>query len=402
MAIAPANIEVPDYDPYVRPWAMRYARERVGLSLEDAAERLAEYATLPWADPEEAKVTPELVAAWEAGTVVPDRRQRPRMCRIYMYPNTGFWSDEPIEEPMTDFRSAPDGEPAAISYETHVTLDEFARFYDMAEEVAIGPRGELEATSVPYAGSKTVEQLASEIRSTLGATEFAQRSWRVADATYCEWKRRVECSGVFVFTLPLDIEQVRGASRWDPDGPPTILVSTQEEPAERVLTLLHEYAHLTHRREPSARCDPRRELSCNPTERRMNQIAMAALLPEDWLQREVNGEFRDLPFDEWPAPAREALTRTFGVDGRVLAARLADIGLAERSEYARCRRDVGWSSMRSSMTDAERYMDYLGEPMVKLLRAGAKRGGVTIGETAKKWVRIDTAHLDQILYDDAT
>lgn len=400
MAIAAATIEAPGHDPYMRPWAMRYARERVGLSLEEAAARITDRLTWPGTDPEERTVTPELIAAWEAGQVVPSSLQQTGLWRIYLYPYTGYCIDEPLEEPITDYRAAPDGTAVATEYGTYVVLDQFARFYDMAEETAAGFGGEMEAINVPYAGSKTVDQLASEIRATLGVNEFAQRSWRDVDAAYDEWKRRIESSGVFVFTLPLDVEQVRGASRWDRLGPATILVSTHESPAARTVTLLHEYAHLTQRREPSAMCDPNWDQTGDRIEQRMNRIAAEVLLPRDWLRRETNAEGRDVPFVEWPASARKSLTETFAVGSRFMASRLAELGLAEKGDYAQSPEQVVGQQNRESMTDGERYIGYLGEPMVQILRTGAKRGGVTVGETAKLWIRLDYPDLHQILYDD--
>lgn len=404
MAIAPANIETPAYDPYMRPWAMRYARERVGLSLEEAAARITDWLTWPRcakAEQGQITVTPEMVAAWEAGVAALEPRQRLALCKIYLYPYYGYRIEEPLDEPIKDFRSAPDGTAVDIDYETHLTLDQFDRFYEMTEEVAIGDDGEVLPNNVPYSGTKTTEQLAREIRATLGVNEVAQRSWGDASNSYNEWKRRIEGSGVFVFSLPLNVAQVRGASRWDRGCPPTILVSTLEDPAERILTLLHEYAHLMHRREPSARCDPNREHSANPTERRMNQVAAEVVMPQDRLRREAKIEFRQVPFHEWPASIMEDLTTSLGVSSEIMATRLADLGLAARNHHATPSSKNGQMPQVEPMTDPELYMGYLGEPMVKLLRAGAKRGGVTIGETAKLWIRIDTTHLDRILFDDA-
>lgn len=362
---------------------------------------ISESITLPWKVTDEPRVTPELVLKWESGEVEPDFSERAGMVRVYMYPHSGLGLEHPVDEPIKDFRSAPGGTSAALNYETHRKLHEFGRYYDMAEELVARVGGAMEVTDVPVARDKPVKAVAAEIRETLQVDEALQRGWEDAREAYGEWKKRIEGVGVFVFTLPLDIEQVRGASRWDDGGPPAILVSTRDIPAARTFTLMHEFAHLTHQQDASAMCDPSRERSANLTERRMNEVAAEVLVPEEWLRQETSRELRHLAFKEWPASAKSALTKTFGVSAQMMAIRLHELGLAARSKYAKSGGGFGRRAGGKSLTAVQRYEGYLGEPLMALIRAGAARGSVTVGETAKKWLRINTTHLDTMLYGDA-
>lgn len=395
MAIAPET----QYEPFVRPWALRHARERVGLSLDEAAKKISDYVTVPWEVVDGPKVTPKLISKWESGEVEPDFSERAAICRIYMYPHSGLGLEEPIEEPIKDFRSPPDGASANLSYETHLKLHEFGRYYKMAQELLARVGGAMEVTGIPAAGSKSVRALAREIRATLEVDEEVQRGWEDAKAAYEEWKSRIEQVGVFVITLPIDIEQVRGASRWDDGGPPAILVSTRDLPEARTFTLMHEFAHLAHRDDASAMCDPSKERSTNPTERKMNQIAAEVLVPEAWLRREVTTDLQHLPFRGWPNPDKGQLTATFGVSTQMMAIRLHELGLAQRSEYAKSGRGFGRRSKGNSMTTVQRYEGYLGDPLVEMMRASFDRGGVTAGEIVKKWLRINVDHIQKIIGD---
>jgi len=64
------------------------------------------------------------------------------------------------------------------------------------------------------------------------------------EVAFDDLRSAIESSGVFVFLSSLNVDEVRGLSKWEKGGPPAILVNLADSTAARLFTLMHEYAHL--------------------------------------------------------------------------------------------------------------------------------------------------------------
>lgn len=368
----------------VLPSAVTYARERVSLSPEQLVEEVNRHLKRLRSD----TISPHDVAAWEKGQRGMSWQETYAFTKVTMIPYYTLFDAQPPAEPLTDFRSAPDSRAAKLDYKTHKQLFRFNSFYELAKELDARV-GAPEYSTIPIADGQTISRAASQLRGSLAVIEKVQSAWTSDNEAYEEWKLRIEKLGIFVISLPLNINQMRGASRWDPGGPPAILISTADLPSARSFTLLHEFAHLAHRQQQNALCDP--VVARHATERRMNEIAAEALVPTEWLRHETVDSPQGTPFKSWPLKERQRLHTTFNVSNQMMGIRLTELGITPSSGYA----NNGWSKGNAVFrggsgprpTRAERYRRYLGQPLVDLLRRALDRNSVGAGEVLKHWIK---------------
>lgn len=374
----------------VNPSMLKYARTRAALSPPEAATRLSKILKTPWNKDRASLVTEADIQAWESGTSPPNSSQVWAICKVYMYPYFGLLQETPIREPSTDFRSPPGGERRPLGYESRRQLYRFDRYYELAKELS-GRLGVNENISIPIAMDQTSAQVASEIRYELGVDEAIQASWKGDDKAFEQWKLRIEDLGVYVISLPLEVSELRGASRWDPGGPPAILVGTSDPPTAKSFTLLHEFAHLSDQQNTNAICDPTAE--DHITERRINQVAAQTLVPAEWARRVTSSSPKGIMFKQWPLLERQRLRAIFNVSNQMLGYRLTELGISSGNGYA----NTDWPTGRPifgrrgsrggrAMTKAERFRRYLGQPLVKMLRVALETGAVGPGEVLKHWL----------------
>ena len=366
------------------PSTVAHARIRVALSRDELVKKVNPH--LKRLDHQ--LISPRDVDAWENGKRGMTWSETYAFTKVTMFPFGALFHEELPPEPLTDFRSPPGGQPRELDYKAHQHLQQFSDFYELAKELC-GRVGMAESINVPVGQDRQTHQIAAAVRRTLGVDEAVQSGWESDVAAATEWQRRIEKIGVFVISLPLDMEKLRGASRWDPGGPPAVLISTSDLPSARSFTLLHELAHLTHRNSENAMCDPL--ASESPVERRMNQVAAEALVPAEWIRRETANAPRTIPFKSWPSSERVRLHNIFNVSNQMLGIRLTELGITPSSGYA----NEGWAKGNRGfgggtgrrMTKAQRFQRYLGQPLVQMLRKALDRGSVGEGEVLKHWIK---------------
>lgn len=366
------------------PSAVAHARERVALTREQLVEEVNRYLRRLRSD----TISTGDVESWETGERGMTPHETYAFTKVTMFPYHALFDEQPPTEALADFRNAPGSQTPNLDYKTHKHLFQFNNFYELAKELD-ARIGAPEYTGIPIADGRTIARVASQMRDVLDVSEDVQSAWDGDKEAYEEWKRRIEMLGIFVISLPLNINQLRGASRWDQGGPPAVLISTADLPSARNFTLLHELAHLAHRQQQDALCDP--VVAAHSTERRMNEIAAEALVPADWVKRETADAPKGIPFKAWPLGDRQRLRGTFNVSNQMLGIRLTELGITPSSGYA----NNGWSTGNAVFrgitgprpTRAERYRRYLGRPLVDLLRRALDRNSVGPGEVLKHWIR---------------
>ena len=367
----------------VVPSALEHARTRVALTRDELVEKVNRILKRMGED----LISSGDVDSWESGGRGMTWSEAYAFTKVTMSPFNALFQTQPPPEPLTDYRSPPGGQPRELDYRSHGHLYQFNNFYEMAKELC-GRMGVAENINIPVSKGNTANQIATEIRRVLGVDENVQSGWTSDDQAFDEWKRRIEDVGVFVISLPLDIEILRGASRWDNGGPPAILVSTSDLPSAKCFTLLHELAHLANRGTGISLCDP--VWDDHLTEKLMNQIAAEALVPAHWVRRETSTSSGRSEFVSWPHSERTRLRGLFNVSRQMLGQRLTELGITTNSGYVH----NGWArgngrfggSRGKQLKKAERYRRYLGEPLVGLLREGLDRNSVGPGEVLKHWL----------------
>jgi Zn-dependent peptidase ImmA (M78 family)/DNA-binding XRE family transcriptional regulator len=303
---------------HINPAMLRWARDRVGLDVNEAATA--------------AGVKPDQFMRWEEGEAQPTFRQAQVIAQALHTPFGFFFLNEaPAEDlPLPDLRTvggAPAGRPSVNLAETvRHALQRQAWFVEYQQEQGAEP--------LPFVGRFTTAsnpvQVARDIRAVLGVdVERGQRKW---DVYYRELIEAAERVGVLVMRSgivgnnthrKLDVGEFRGFAISHPLAP-VVFINSSDAPSARLFTLLHELAHIWLGSSGISNAAPgntrREEIACNA-------VAGEFLAPS-----EVFGPL-------WAAASQDLTTRIaelaqrFHVSRFVVIRRALDLGLIDRDTY---------------------------------------------------------------------
>lgn len=230
----------------VNPQILTWARETAGLSLPDAAHKLAIGAARG--------IAPEdRLAAFERGEEKITRPLLLKMAKQYRRPLITFYLREtPVRgDRGEDFRTLPERHDDAEALVDALLRDVRAR-QGMVRSIL---EDEEDAERLPFIGSVRmadgVEKVVQAIRRTVGVdlTEFRAQS--SPEGAFALLREKVESLGVFVLLAgnlgshhtALDVEVFRGFALAD-DLAPFIVINDLDARAAWSFTLLHELTHL--------------------------------------------------------------------------------------------------------------------------------------------------------------
>jgi Zn-dependent peptidase ImmA (M78 family)/transcriptional regulator with XRE-family HTH domain len=286
----------------VTPSSLRWARESLGLTIEEAASRVR-------------VVSVKKLRAAEMGADYLTMRQAEAVAHTYERPLAAlFLPEPPVEEPPeAQFRRLP-GAPGLPWPPEMVSLARRIRsrqqsavdLYEALDEEAPWRSVDLHFVDDPDA-------MGARVRERLGISVQAQKGWRDRSgyAPLREWVDAIEQLGVLVMqdgSLPID--EMRGFASTDPDVP-AIVINTKDDPRARAFTAVHELGHL---------------IQTAATETWCNRFASSVLMPH-------------APFEITFGDTRGSLlgrvdetALDFGVTAFACAVRVATLGLARRDD----------------------------------------------------------------------
>ncbi|MET3395598.1 Zn-dependent peptidase ImmA (M78 family)/DNA-binding XRE family transcriptional regulator [Variovorax sp. 1140] len=302
----------------INPTLLRWARERLGLSLDDAAQS--------------ANVKPERLEAWESGESRPTFRQAQHLAHAFHAPFGYLFLQEPPEEllPLPDLRTV-GGVPVP---RPSIDLLDTVRIALQRQEWYLEYQKDHGRDPLPFVGRFTanspVVEVAADIRRVLNvAVEQGQRTWEAYFRDLIEAAERV---GILVMRSgivgnntrrKLDVSEFRGFAISDPLTP-VVFINSADAPAARLFTLMHELAHIWIGASGISSVAPgnsrREETFCNA-------VAGEFLVP------------RELFWRLWHAGPAELsllvaeLARRFHVSRLVIMRRAFDLGLIDQATY---------------------------------------------------------------------
>lgn len=322
-------------DALVKPQLLVWARETLGLSVEEAAKK--------------ANVAAARLAAWEEGEQRPTIAQLRKLGEIYKRPLAVFYLPEPPKafRPLSDFRRLPDAQAGRWSPALNLAIRRAHFQRDVALELLrILDEPEPEAPRTE-ANVDDVELFAAEARSLLGVEIDTQLGWRDPYQALNGWLRGLEDAGLLVLHAQrVEPEEMRGFSISGP-ALPVIVLNGADFPRGRVFTALHEFAHVLLNTAgvcdlhdvPSARVARDIELVCN-------SIAAAILLPRD-LFMEDSTVRRAPSSGRWADHRLGELADRYSVSHEVVLRRLLEVELTtwefvqeKRREYRKAYADA--------------------------------------------------------------
>ncbi|MGH3906942.1 MAG: XRE family transcriptional regulator [Pseudonocardiaceae bacterium] len=326
----------------VTPEVLRWARESIGVSLDEAARR--------------AGVPVQRIEAWEVGQSEPTVAKLRALAQLYQRPLAVFFLPEPplTFDAMRDFRRLPGEDDHSWSRALHKVfrraLDQQEIAMELMEEDGVAP-----SSSIPAVSLDTSAEAAGQIaRRVLGITVSEQFSWRKPDESFVGWLQAVEALNVFVLrTSDVALEEMRGFSI-SSGRIPMIVINALDWPRGQVFTMLHEFAHLMLRQgglcdllEPDSKEGREVEAWCNA-------VAGATLMPrEQFLDNEVIGP---IGVRDWDDETLVQLSHRWGVSREAVLRRLVTLHRASHDFYRIKRQEylAAYAAQREEERDRRR------------------------------------------------
>jgi Zn-dependent peptidase ImmA (M78 family)/transcriptional regulator with XRE-family HTH domain len=218
----------------VNPTILKWARERAGYSIEQAAELAGRQ--------------PEVLGRWESGDAAPTYVQLETLAyKIYKRPIALFFFPDPPDErePAQEFRTLPDFEIDDLSPDTRLKVRQALALQISLSELA---RSESPATRVithgiEFDAGRSAAAAARDVRQYLKVSVSDQISWKTMSEALKAWRFAVEDAGVFVFKDSFKQRDVSGFSLFDAEFP-LIYVNNSTSKSRQIFTIFHELAHL--------------------------------------------------------------------------------------------------------------------------------------------------------------
>lgn len=303
----------------INPAMLRWARDRVGLDMNEAA--LA------------AGVKPEQFQRWEEGDAQPTFRQAQHVASALHAPfGYLFLPKAPADNPdLPDLRTvggAPVGRPSVNLIETiQHAIQRQTWFAEYLQEQGADP--------LPFVGrfnaNSSVERIAQDICDVLGVdVEQGQRNWETYYRDLIEASERV---GVLVMRSgivgnnthrKLEVDEFRGFAISHPLAP-VVFINSADAPSARLFTLLHELAHIWLGSSGISNAVPgntlREEVVCNGVAGEF--LAPSATFGELWVAAK-----------QGLAARVTELAQRFHVSRFVVIRRALDMGLVDQATYS--------------------------------------------------------------------
>ena len=309
----------------VKPALLVWARENVGLTIEQAAKGVTK--------------EPAKLAAWERGDDQLSIPQLRKLATKYKRPLAVFYLAEPPRDftPLRDFRRLP-GEIAGV---VSPALRAEIRFAQERRELGLELYDELAQPAPIFTlkstTSKDPEDLGAEIRSFLEVTYAQQSAWRDPRLAYNAWRALIEAKGVLVFQASrIPLKEMRGFVVAD-DRLPVIAVNAKDHYNARSFSLMHELAHLVLRVSGISDFSEFNDDELRPLEERnievyCNQVAAALLMPSKlFLAEPIVANNKDA--STWTDDALDTLARIYAVSPEAALRRLLTLGRTTQQFY---------------------------------------------------------------------
>lgn len=309
----------------VQPAVMQWARESIGMTVEDVAEKL--------------KKKPDDVSKWEAGAEAPTYVQLEKLAyEVYKRPIALFFLPEPPKElrPESEFRTLPAFDLKNLASDTFLHIRK-AHAYQIALHELFDGKNSAErkiwrTRSLDFSHSPQIAALA--IRQELGITVDEQARWGDESNALRNWRQAVEQGGVFVFKNSFKQKEISGFCLRD-DEFPLIYLNNSTTKTRQIFSLLHELAHVLFNINGLSKFDHSYVSQLPKHERRIevfcNAVAAEVLIPTLDFKEQIVGLPQDMGSSADASFA--TLARRYSVSREAILRRFLDIGRVTQSFY---------------------------------------------------------------------
>jgi transcriptional regulator with XRE-family HTH domain len=205
----------------ITPGLVTWARERAGLSVDDAAQKFPR------------------IAEWEQGASYPTYSQLEQLSDLLKIPIAVFFFPAPPDVPAIreTFRTIPDLEFEHIPSRMRLLLRKAKALQLNLVELTQGrnPSSRLITRELAVGANTTVEELTVAVRNYLGVTLSQQLQWADDEVAFKQWRRALFNAGVFVFKDAFRIDEFSGFCLFD-DEFPIIYVNNSSTKTRQIFT----------------------------------------------------------------------------------------------------------------------------------------------------------------------
>ena len=331
----------------VQPSVIRWARESMGMSVEDVAHKL--------------KRSSEEVRAWESegGVSSPTYAQLESLAyKVFKRPLAIFFLPAPPDEiqPTREFRTLPDADLQTLNADTYVQVRKAHAYQITLKEVFDGrnPGGKSIVRDVALDMQLSVETQARSVRKILGISLEDQLGWKTDEHALKRWREAVEAHGIFVFKAPFKQKDISGFCLLDADFP-LIYLNNGTTKTRQIFSLLHELAHLLLNVSGISKFEQSYMSRLPVAERRIeqfcNKVAAEILIPSDDFGQQIAG----LPSDAESMQDHlyANLANRYGVSREAILRRLLDLGRVSQVFYEQ--KAKLWASQKKAASGGDWY-----------------------------------------------
>lgn len=333
----------------VNPKLISWARDRAGLTIEEAAQKFPH------------------IARWEAGTSFPTYPQLERLAEEFKLPVAAFFFPEPpVLPPIREsFRTLPDSEFGEIPRQVRFLLRKAKALQLNLVELTQGrnPAARLITRDLIFPDDVSLASMAARVREYLGTPLSDQYEWPDDESALKVWRSTLQADGVFVFKDAFRVDAYSGFSLYD-DEFPIIYVNNSSSKTRQIFTLFHELAHLLFHTSGIDTLEDSYIPKLPEQQRRIeilcNRFAAEFLVPEP----AFNEAMRSRDHTE---RAAEQVAERFHVSREVIYRKFLDRGWIDEAEYTRAVRI--WGSQRTGGSGGNWYrtqITYLGREYIEL------------------------------------
>jgi Zn-dependent peptidase ImmA (M78 family) len=333
----------------VNPQIIAWARNRAGLTIEEATEKFTH------------------IAAWEAGTSFPTYPQLERLADEFKLPVAAFFFPEPPTLPpiRESFRTLPDAEFEQIPRQVRFLLRKAKALQINLAELTQqhNPAPRLITRDLRFPDTISIARMAAQVREYLGISLAEQYQWSDDEGALKAWRSTLQTAGIFVFKDAFRVDGYSGFSLYD-DEFPIIYVNNSSTKTRQTFTLFHELAHLLFHTSGVDTLEDRYIPRLPEQQRRLeilcNRFAAEFLVPEVAFNQAMASR-------DHSERAAEQVAAQFHVSREVIYRKFLDRGWIDEAEYTRAARI--WGSQKTAGSGGNWYrtqITYLGREYIEL------------------------------------
>jgi len=370
------------FEVEVNPAIIRWAIETSGWPIPELSKKL--------------KVSEKTIESWLKGKRNPTLRQLENLAKYVKRPLSVFFLPyPPKEKPLPkDYRMLPDRE-GIFSKETLLTIRTARKFQKIAQDLlknlGISPKPNVKHVN----SSDSPLEVAKEYRKIFHIDEKIQKKWKDAYEAFNFLRKAIENLNIFVFQLPMPVEDARGFTLTD-EEPFVIVINSKENIEPRLFTLLHEFAHILLRESgidlPEESLTSLEKIKINKVEKWCNEFASEFLLPRS-IAIKIFEENKENLLEE---DTLKRLSRRYKVSKTMLLYNMVKLGYLHKDEYEERVKNLRVTEKEGFVSPDKRCLFEKGEKFVYLVDANFERENITFDQ-ALEYLGIKSKHYEKIL-----